>query len=619
MEVLIGKKRIRINPSRAIGKGGEADIYDIGGGKALKLFKPPTHPDFEGLPNERAGAVRRIEEHQRKLLAMPRNLPRGVTVPQELVHDLSGKRIVGYTLNFITPAEVLLRYGERDFREPGVSDREVVEIFKSLHAIVSGVHRAGVVIGDFNDLNVLVRGQESFLIDVDSAQFGDFYCRVFTGKFVDPLLCQSDAKAPFLIKPHNELSDWYAFVIMLMQSLLYVGPYGGVYMPKNKNIRIPHDARSLHRISVFHPEVRYPKPVRPLNTLPDGVLSYLQEIFEKDRREPFPDALFAKLQFDAHGTLLAVLKEPMAETRVKEVVTGVVTATKVFMTAGRILYAAVQGGELKLLSFEDETYRREDGTVVMRGPIDPHMRYRIQGEQTLVAKGNQAFLFSPENSSPEQLSVETYGQLPLIDANDQSVFFIANGVLNRIGTLGAQYYDRIGDVLPNQTLFWVGSDLGFGFYRAGNLCQYFVFYPKSTGINDSVVLPPIRGQLVDSTCCFGSKRIWFLLSVRENGEAINYCYLLDSVGKLIASAKTSSGDGSWLGTIRGKCSVGDKFLLAATDDGISRIEAINADLVVTKEFPDAARFVDSEAYLFPGKTGLVVVRSNQEVWNLQIK
>ncbi len=61
---------------------------------------------------------------------------------------------------------------------------------------------------------------------------------------------------------------------MLMQSLLFVGPYGGVYRPTDKKKTVLHDARPLKRITVFDPEVRYPKPARPYNMLPDDLLGY---------------------------------------------------------------------------------------------------------------------------------------------------------------------------------------------------------------------------------------------------------------------------------------------------------------------------------------------------------
>ena len=112
----------------------------------------------------------------------------------------------------------------------------------------------------------------AYLIDADSFQFGPFLCRVFTARFVDPLLCVPDATQLLLHQPHTAASDGYAYTVMLMQCLLFVGPYGGVYRPKDPAHRVPHEARPLHRMTIFHPEVQYPKPAIPYGTLPDELL-----------------------------------------------------------------------------------------------------------------------------------------------------------------------------------------------------------------------------------------------------------------------------------------------------------------------------------------------------------
>src|SRR3989344_2896653 len=209
-EVLIGKgrKKFRPDPSKSIGKGGEADIYDVGDGMALKVFKTPDHPDFDGLPHEQEGARARIAEHQRKLPAFPLNLPIHMVAPQELAYGRDGS-IVGYVMPFKRGAEVLLRYSEVNFRQGGIPDNVVVEIFRDLHSTVRQVHSKGIVLGDFNDLNVLVKDAEAYIIDADSCQFGQFLCRVFTERFVDPLLCDPKEDRLLLYKPHNEMSDWY--------------------------------------------------------------------------------------------------------------------------------------------------------------------------------------------------------------------------------------------------------------------------------------------------------------------------------------------------------------------------------------------------------------------------
>jgi len=95
---------------------------------------------------------------------------------------------------FLNGTEVLLSYTVRKYRELHKIDANaVVDILRNLHQIVTGIHQAGVVIGDFNDLNVLVANhRETYLVDADSMQFGQFPCRTFTVRFVDPLLCSPD-------------------------------------------------------------------------------------------------------------------------------------------------------------------------------------------------------------------------------------------------------------------------------------------------------------------------------------------------------------------------------------------------------------------------------------------
>ena len=173
MDAYLRGKRVKLDPTRSLGKGGEADVFDLGGGRALKLFKTPDHPDYQGLPNEQKAAAQRIALHQGKLRAFPVGLPRQVIAPEELATDRSGRVVVGYAMPIVAPAQPLLRYGDPGFRRAGVPSRDVVKLFREIHAAVSAIHAAGVVIGDFNDLNVLVTtGVQPRFIDADSFQFG---------------------------------------------------------------------------------------------------------------------------------------------------------------------------------------------------------------------------------------------------------------------------------------------------------------------------------------------------------------------------------------------------------------------------------------------------------------
>jgi len=194
----------------------------------------------------------------------------------------------------------------------------------------------------------------------------------------------------------------------------------------------------------------------------------------------------------------------------------------------------------------------------------------------------------------------------MFGANAERYYWVQMGRLLRDAPIAPKH---IGNVLANQTLFWVGSAFGFGFYRAGNLSVAFVFDAEQPGINDSVKLPPLRGQLVDSTCFFTRDYCWFLVAMQEKGKTINRCIVVEFDGSVKATAKAEAGDGSWLSRLRGKCAVGN-FLFAATDSGIIRVELDGDSIVKTGEFPDTEPFVSSGSHLFPGE-GIYVVDRNE--------
>ena len=623
MEIFVGNQKIILRPNQAIGKGGEADIFNVGGGnEVVKIFKSPTHPDLIGFPEEQEAARRRIEEQQKKLPAFPKGLPGRVIQPQELAFDKGG-RIAGYTMRFLKGAEVLFRFGERSFREGKIPNQTVVEIFRDLYPTVAGIYREKAVIGDSNDLNVLVLGSEAYLIDADSFQFGPFLCRVFTARFVDPLLCQERNGGLMLNKPHNENSDWYAYLVMFMRILLYVDPYGGTYRPKDSNKRIPHDLRPLKRITVFDPEVRYPKPAIPYGVLPDDLLHHFFQVFVKDQRGIPPFKLVDNLRWtkctvcgEEHARDKCPKCAAVAPAAIKEVeiIRGKVTSTRIFKTSGLILFAAYQRNNLFWLYHENQTFKREDGSTVIAGAIDPFMRFRICSQKTLIGLRGQVVEFNPLGPpQPERISVDSFGLLPVFDANGQRKYWLQAGQLLRDGILGSEY---VGDILEGQTLFWVGAKFGFGFYRAGNLNVAFVFDAESRGLNDRVKLPSLRGQLVDSTCVFTSNLCWFFVATKEGGKIVNRCVVINQKGAKEAAAEAEQGDGSWLSDLRGKCAVAN-FLLVATDDGVVRIELQNERLIRTREFPDTEQFVNSGCHLFSGQQGLFVV-DRQEIRLLKI-
>ncbi|MDQ5824599.1 MAG: hypothetical protein M3441_10380 [Chloroflexota bacterium] len=631
-KVYVDGRGIPLQATQVIGTGGEADVYSIGGGLALKVYKSPDHPDLQSATAvERAtlqsAARERLDTAQRKLRVFPRNLPQAVLGPLELAYDGPAQGcVVGYTMPYLAGADLLYQYGKRKFREDalqtGLSPERVRDVLLDLHGTVRAIHSAGVVIGDFNDLNVLVREGTAYLVDADSFQYGGFLCRTFQYRFVDPLICDPRLDHLELYRPHTEESDWYAYSVIALQCLLFVDPYAGLYKPqapgKSKG-KISESARPLHRITIFSPDVQCPRPAIPYQALPDDLLEYFRETFERDRRGEFPARLLQDLRWSRcprcgtdHARPSCPWCQPRAYAQVPLVVPmqtmrGDVTASLVFETDGRILAADIRDGQLCWLYQQDGELRREDGSTVLRGGLGMGMEISLSGSVTHVAQGaNLVSLMA--GAPPERRVIETIvgagtSAIPVFAANSVHLYWVEGGRLYRDSALGPY---AIGNVLSHQTRIWAGERFGLGYYRAGGLEGALLFGAEHAGVNDQVGLALPPGQLLDATCLFSDERCWFLAAIKEPRGVTNHCVLLARNGRVLGRHSAPEGDGSWLGTLRGKCAAGSS-LLCATDEGVVRVADFSGALVQTRLFPDTAPYVDSATQLFAGRDGLYAV------------
>jgi len=516
-ELTLRGQRLTLLPQNLIGSGGEADVYDHGNGVAIKIFKTPQHPDYAFAPSAQAAARDRLAIHQRKLpLLQQMRVPQRVIRPDELVVDARSGEIAGYAMRLVQ-GEPLIRFGDRGFRSAIPTER-VVRLLADLHRSVAELHASGVVIGDFNDLNVIASDEEAWLIDSDSYQFPPFQTRLYTVRFLDPL--HSDGKTMTLVSPHDAASDWYAFSVMAMQLLLFVEPYGGVHRPPEGTPRVPQEQRPLVRMTVFHPEVRYPKQAHRLNVLPDDLLHQFERTFVHDERNIFPLSLLDALRWTrcACGTEHARAQCPQCAHAVAPV------AKPLQIVRGTITATTVSRSEV---------------------PLPAQMRRTwIAGDQLL-----------------------------------------------REGRVGP---DIVGTVLERATRFWTGPALGFGFYGAGALVVGFVFDAEARGINDTVPLPPLGGEVIDAGCAFTEERCWFLTTTNVQGRLVTRYVVITRDGRV-----EGSGD---VARVRGNAAFG-RYLFIATDDGIERIAADGTRVT----WPDTEPFVDSETRLVVSASGIYAI------------
>jgi hypothetical protein len=561
--VWVDGARVQLAPQALLGQGGEAEVYDLGDGRVVKWWKPADHPDFAGSPEAQAAATHRLAERPAKLRALPGNLPPEVVAPCGFA--LAGRRsseIVGCLLPKVI-GEPLHSYGEPRWRRDHPTDgADLVAALLALHGAIEQVHRAGVVIGDCNDLNVLVDGRRVHLIDVDSYQFGGHACPMFSERFVDPRLCDQ-ALVP--VRPHDAESDWFAFAVMVFRSLFGVSPWGGVTR------RCSGAARVLQRISVYASDVIYPRAARPLAIVPDELGEAFRAIFERDHRGKFPRGLLERLRLrrcgacgDEHGRLRC----PACQTA---------AMLPPAVVHGRLRWHAIAPGDVALASYE-----------VTRLGFPPPTEFSILVPR--VPRG----LRGPKI---DQWSSVT-GTTPV---------WLDGAALYRATRLGPE---RIGGVLAGLTRAWAGNRFGVGFYRAGGYAVGFVFRPERGVLDDRVALPPIRGQLVAAHATIGDHRAWLWLTSVAAGRLTTTCVVIGADASVLAAEALA--DAPWLAGITGACAAGP-HLFVPTDDGVARIEIVQGVIAQTRTFAETAPLVAAGDRLALHPTGLDAIRRTDAI------
>jgi hypothetical protein len=259
---------------------------------------------------------------------------------------------------------------------------------------------------------------------------------------------------------------------------------------------------------------------------------------------------------------------------------------------------------------EEGVYRRENGNVVLAGPLDMALRFYIQGNTTFVARKGHVLGLS-DGEVEEELHCDTLDREPAFAVNERYRFYVHGGRLWRRGAqnasvLGSGAAELWGDVLAGQTRIWVGEKLGFGFYRASAIAVAFTFDTERRGINDKVSIPWPSGQIVAARAVIDADRIWFFMTYMAAGRSINRVVLVGRDGAILSTSDADAGDGSWLGAIGGKFAMGGA-LLTGTAAGIARVELGDNGIEERKRFIDTETFVHAESTLLVSRAGLWVV------------
>ncbi len=601
-KVVVAGKAIRLDPRRIIGVGGEAEVYELPGDMALKLYKAADHPDFVGDPAAQDAARLRLDRAADILRAFPLPGPLSDHTIQPLEPAVDGKgAVAGYVMRRVPRSVSLASLADPESRKQGWDEARVLTVFRDLHAQVSALHRLGVVIGDFNDYNVLVSDDAAYLIDLDSVQLPGRIAVQFTPRFLDPLSAHIEGNALVLAQPYTPAADWYAFSALLMQSLLFVGPYGGLHRPTDPNLRVQEALRSAHRLTVFHPEVRYPKAARPVESLPEALEAYFRDVFTNDRRLPFPHALLSGSPWTqcadcglVHGRRYCPhcrVQPPAPVVR-----RGTVSIQQIVSAPGVLVHTAVENGRLTWIAWDGRRYLTETGVVCPGPAYDAWVRIERQGQRVWIGRDGLV------TGGREAIRADLMAELPQFAVSGDRLLRLGEGQLWEETPLGER---QLGQVLPGRSYLWGGAGLAFVYSEAGALSSAWVAQPGRQGLIQAA-LPRQTGTLERIHCLLGTGYVRLFQARRDRGPIHHSCLLFDDRGKLVASAEEEAGSGAWLDAPWGAMAAGQTLYVPG--DHLLRVGAVGPTLAVDREFPDTAPYVDSGVTLLPGPAGIYVVR-----------
>ncbi|MCR9160296.1 MAG: hypothetical protein ACE37F_17940 [Nannocystaceae bacterium] len=189
-----------------------------------------------------------------------------VAAPDRAVTDTQGA-VIGYTMPFFRGAHSWAQLCTPAFRRrAGIDDAAALGLVHSLGAALTAIHAHGSLVVDLSENNVLVRGREVCLIDLDSWQTPQHRATALTPSIA----------SPHVPTGHFDVStDWFAFAVLTSTLLLGIHPFKGKH-PRIKGLA----ARMRAGVSVFDPSVRLPAVCRDPSSVPRPLARWLRSALE---------------------------------------------------------------------------------------------------------------------------------------------------------------------------------------------------------------------------------------------------------------------------------------------------------------------------------------------------
>jgi DNA-binding helix-hairpin-helix protein with protein kinase domain len=272
--------------ARRLGAGGEAEVFEVADRPryAFKKYRVPSA--------ERAAKLRVM------LASPPSDLDAGghvaIAWPRELVVGPTGQ-VEGFLmpridLSSTVPLFQVYNPASRLQTAPGFTWRYLLRTARNVAAIVDSLHRAGYVVGDINESNLLVnRRALAVLVDCDSMQVRDpatgvvHHGGVGKPEFTAPELLGRDLSTT----DRTAASDDFAVAVLVFQLLLEgVHPFSGIWRGRGEPPDVSARIRAGHFPYRRGSRLAPPPHALALEVLPPSLRKLVWRTFTSGVRRP---------------------------------------------------------------------------------------------------------------------------------------------------------------------------------------------------------------------------------------------------------------------------------------------------------------------------------------------
>lgn len=625
--ILVDNQRVKINSADVLGSGGEATVIKYNN-FAVKIY----HQINQFRKNKLD-----------KFINLSLDLPKSVCAPEKLVYDTK-QNVVGYMMKLISQNnEVVQHLSSKTFRKthPDIDNKYVVDLFIDAYKTVSNIHKH-MIIGDFNDLNVVFKDRKMTFIDVDSFSIDGFPCVVGTENFLPPELYDLDlAQKSYFIPEH----DWYSWMCMFIRSLLFVHPYGGIHC-NYKTLQ----QRAINRVSCFDKGVIYPRIAQS----PDILNKNLQELFYKFFKNGERFTPNVELFIDYNNSLISCLScqcqfpserkscPQCATVNLIEAQRKTITDTKTdkkikcstfLCTKGQFIWIKVINSICHAVAIYNGKYlyfsKSLNSDTIIEKEISKHInsaKFDVFGD-FLVVHGQSS------DTELQIINIKTWNKItskkvdffksqPAFSCSRDFLFRISNGYIFKtyFDTPSEQLIDQnIGAASNNQT-FIQSCNLNklFVYHRLFDILKFYLYEIDKNGklYQYDLLINDIKSENIIDVDIKFSSNVFILIKSEVQGRTYSRYYIFNK-DKLIISQKMHSISSDLYKNIFGKAfmsSDSENVVLHPTDSGVVQ-EMLIGQKTIT--LVGSEQFVDESDELVPFVNGILVWK-NQEIKYLTI-